>query len=115
MLNEGGYKLKYSLRLEPSGRDDAEGDYEGGNDPSPTFNVIAHPSKDVAKQFTEACVARLQGKNIFKALGIKKVKDDQKFIYDVPTGVEDNMLCNPRQRRHCYRTYNRSRQASRRL
>jgi hypothetical protein len=95
MLNEGGYKLKYSLRLEPSGRDDAEGDYEGGNDPSPTFNVIAHPSKAAAKQFTEACVARLQGKNIFKALGIKKVKDDQKFIYDVPTGVEDNMLYYP--------------------
>lgn len=95
MLNEGGYKLKYSLRLEPSGRDDAEGDYEGGNDPSPEFNVIAHPSKDVAKQFTEACVSRLKGKNIFKALGVKKVKDDQKFYYDVPEGVEDNMLYYP--------------------
>ena len=96
MLNEGGYKLKYSLRLEPSGRDEQTGnndDFDYGM--LPTLNVISTPSKAAAKQFTEACVARLQGKNIFKALGIKKVKDDQKFIYDVPTGVEDNMLYYP--------------------
>ena len=96
MLNEGGYKLKYSLRLEPSGRDEQTGnndDFDNGM--LPTLNVISTPSKAAAKQFTEACVARLQGKNIFKALGIKKVKDDQKFIYDVPTGVEDNMLYYP--------------------
>ena len=96
MLNNGGYKLKYSLRLEPSGRDELTGnndDFDYGM--MQTLNVISTPSKAAAKQFTEACVARLQGKNFFKALGIKKVKDDQKFIYDVPTGVEDNMLYYP--------------------
>ncbi len=95
MNNEGGYKLKYSLRLEPSGRDDMSSeDYEGG-DPSPAMNVIAYPTTDVAKQFTEACVAQLKGKNIFKALGVKKVKDDQKFFYDIPEGLEDNVLYYP--------------------
>ena len=96
MLNEGGYKLKYSLRLEPSGRDEQTGnndDFDYGM--LQTLNVISTPSKAAAKQFTETCVARLKGKNFFKALGIKKVKDDQKFIYDVPTGVEDNMLYYP--------------------
>ena len=96
MLNEGGYKLKYSLRLEPSGRDEQTGnndDFDYGM--LQTLNVISTPSKAAAKQFTETCVARLKGKNFFKALGIKKVKDDQKFIYDVPAGVEDNMLYYP--------------------
>lgn len=96
MLNEGGYKLKYSLRLEPSGRDEQTGnndDFDYGM--LQTLNVISTPSKAAAKQFTETCVARLKGKNFFKALGIKKVKDDQKFFYDVPTGVEDNMLYYP--------------------
>ena len=96
MLNEGGYKLKYSLRLEPSGRDEQTGnndDFDYGM--LQTLNVISTPSKAAAKQFTETCVARLQGKNFFKALGIKKVKDDQKFIYDVPAGVDDNMLYYP--------------------
>ena len=96
MLNEGGYKLKYSLRLEPSGRDEQTGnndDFDYGM--LQTLNVISTPSKAAAKQFTETCVARIKGKNFFKALGIKKVKDDQKFFYDVPTGVEDNMLYYP--------------------
>ena len=96
MLNEGGYKLKYSLRLEPSGRDEQTGnndDFDYGM--LQTLNVISTPSKAAAKQFTETCVARLKGKNFFKALGIKKVKDDQKFIYDVPAGVDDNMLYYP--------------------
>lgn len=71
MLNEGGYKLKYSLRLEPSGRDEQTGnndDFDYGM--LQTLNVISTPSKAAAKQFTETCVARLQGKNFFKALGI---------------------------------------------
>ena len=94
MKNEGGYKLNYTLRLDPSGHDEVANNF-GDDDPFPTFNVIADPAKEAAKQFTEACVARIQGKNIFKALGLKKVKDDQKFIYDVPQGVDDNMLYYP--------------------
>ena len=94
MMNEGGYKLNYSLRLDASGHDEISDNF-GGDEPFPTFNVIANPSKAAAKQFTDACMARLHGKNIFKALGLKKVKDDQKFMYDVPEGVDDNMLYYP--------------------
>ena len=95
MLNEGAYKLNYSLRLDPSGHDENADDFEGGGDPSPAMNVIAHPTLDVAKQFTESCAARMQDRNLLKALGLKKVKDDQKFFYDIPEGLQDNVLYYP--------------------
>ncbi len=92
MMNEGGYKLNYTLRLDPSGHDEATDD-DYNDYPSPALNVIARPSADVAKQFVAA--SALQGKSLLKAFGMKKVKDDQQFIYDVPQGVTDNMLYHP--------------------
>ena len=94
MKNEGGYKLNYTLRLDPSGHDEASDEF-GGDNPSPALNVIAHPTTDLAKQFTEAWVAPFKGKSMLKALGLRKVKDDQKFFYDVPEGLEDNVLYYP--------------------
>lgn len=93
--NDGEYKLTYSLSLDPSGRD-AGNEYEDGNDPAPAYNVISYPSEDVAKNFVATCVEKISGKKgMVKALGLKKVKDDQKFIYDLPTGYEGNALYYP--------------------
>lgn len=95
LMNDGEYKLTYSLSLDPSGRD-AGNDYEDGNDPAPAYNVISYPSEDVAKNFVATCVEKISGKKgMLKALGLKKVKDDQKFIYDLPTGYEGNALYYP--------------------
>ena len=95
LKNDGEYKLTYSLSLDPSGRD-AGNDYEDGNDPAPAYNVISYPSEDVAKNFVATCVEKISGKKgMVKALGLKKVKDDQKFIYDLPTGYEGNALYYP--------------------
>ncbi len=95
LKNDGEYKLTYSLSLDPSGRD-AGNDYEDGNDPAPAYNVISYPSEDVAKNFVATCVEKISGKKgMLKALGLKKVKDDQKFIYDLPTGYEGNALYYP--------------------
>lgn len=95
LMNEGEYKLTYSLSLDPSGRD-AGNEYEDGNDPAPAYNVISYPSEDVAKNFVATCVEKISGKKgMVKALGLKKVKDDQKFIYDLPKGYEGNALYYP--------------------
>ena len=95
LKNDGKYKLTYSLSLDPSGRD-AGNEYEDGNDPAPAYNVISYPSEDVAKNFVATCVEKISGKKgMVKALGLKKVKDDQKFIYDLPTGYEGNALYYP--------------------
>ena len=95
LMNDGEYKLTYSLSLDPSGRD-AGNEYEDGNDPAPAYNVISYPSEDVAKNFVATCVEKISGKKgMLKALGLKKVKDDQKFIYDLPTGYEGNALYYP--------------------
>lgn len=95
LMNDGAYKLTYSLSLDPSGRD-AGNEYEDGNDPAPAYNVISYPSEDVAKNFVATCVEKISGKKgMVKALGLKKVKDDQKFIYDLPTGYEGNALYYP--------------------
>ncbi len=95
LKNDGEYKLTYSLSLDPSGRD-AGNEYEDGNDPAPAYNVISYPSEDVAKNFVATCVEKISGKKgMAKALGLKKVKDDQKFIYDLPTGYEGNALYYP--------------------
>ena len=95
LMNDGEYKLTYSLSLDPSGRD-AGNEYEDGNDPAPAYNVISYPSEDVAKNFVATCVEKISGKKgMLKALGLKKVKDDQKFIYDLPAGYEGNALYYP--------------------
>ena len=95
LMNDGAYKLTYSLSLDPSGRD-AGNEYEDGNDLAPAYNVISYPSEDVAKNFVATCVEKISGKKgMLKALGLKKVKDDQKFIYDLPTGYEGNALYYP--------------------
>lgn len=95
LMNDGAYKLTYSLNLDPSGRD-AGNEYEDGNDPAPAYNVISYPSEDVAKNFVATCVEKISGKKgMLKALGLKKVKDDQKFIYDLPSGYEGNALYYP--------------------
>ena len=95
LMNDGKYKLTYSLSLDPSGRD-AGNEYEDGNDPAPAYNVISYPSEDVAKNFVATCVEKISGKKgMVKALGLKKVKDDQKFIYDLPSGYEGNALYYP--------------------
>ena len=95
LMNDGAYKLTYSLSLDPSGRD-AGNEYEDGNDPAPAYNVISYPSEDVAKNFVATCVEKISGKKgMVKALGLKKVKDDQKFIYDLPKGYEGNALYYP--------------------
>ena len=95
LKNDGEYKLTYSLSLDPSGRD-AGNEYEDGNDPAPAYNVISYPSEDVAKNFVATCVEKISGKKgMVKALGLKKVKDDQKFIYDLPSGYEGNALYYP--------------------
>ena len=95
LMNDGKYKLIYSLSLDPSGRD-AGNEYEDGNDPAPAYNVISYPSEDVAKNFVATCVEKISGKKgMVKALGLKKVKDDQKFIYDLPTTGYENALYYP--------------------
>lgn len=95
LMNDGKYKLTYSLSLDPSGRDAGNED-DGSNDPAPAYNVISYPSEDVAKNFVATCVEKISGKKgMVKALGLKKVKDDQKFIYDLPTGYEGNALYYP--------------------
>ena len=95
LKNDGEYKLTYSLSLDPSGRD-AGNEYEDGNDPAPAYNVISYPSEDVAKNFVATCVEKISGKKgMVKALGLKKVKDDQKFIYDLPKDYEGNALYYP--------------------
>ena len=95
LKNDGEYKLTYSLSLDPSGRDAGNVD-DGSNDPAPAYNVISYPSEDVAKNFVATCVEKISGKKgMVKALGLKKVKDDQKFIYDMPTGYEGNALYYP--------------------
>ena len=95
LMNAGQYKLTYSLNLDPSGRDAGNVD-DGSNDPAPAYNVISYPSEDVAKNFVATCVEKISGKKgMLKALGLKKVKDDQKFIYDLPSGYEGNALYYP--------------------
>ena len=95
LKNDGEYKLTYSLSLDPSGRDAGNVD-DGSNDPAPAYNVISYPSEDVAKNFVATCVEKISGKKgMVKALGLKKVKDDQKFIYDLPAGYEGNALYYP--------------------
>ena len=95
LMNDGEYKLTYSLSLDPSGRD-AGNEYEDGNDPAPAYNVISYPSQDAAKNFVATCVEKISGKKgMVKALGLKKVKDDQKFIYDLPPAFEGNALYYP--------------------
>ena len=95
LKNDGEYKLTYSLSLDPSGRDAGNVD-DGSNDPAPAYNVISYPSEDVAKNFVATCVEKISGKKgMVKALGLKKVKDDQKFIYDLPRGYEGNALYYP--------------------
>ena len=95
LMNDGAYKLTYSLNLDPSGRDAGNVD-DGSNDPAPAYNVISYPSEDVAKNFVATCVEKISGKKgMVKALGLKKVKDDQKFIYDLPSGYEGNALYYP--------------------
>ena len=95
LMNDGAYKLTYSLSLDPSGRDAGNVD-DGSNDPAPAYNVISYPSEDVAKNFVATCVEKISGKKgMVKALGLKKVKDDQKFIYDLPKGYEGNALYYP--------------------
>ncbi len=95
LMNDGKYKLIYSLSLDPSGRD-AGNVGDGSNVPAPSYNVISYPSEDVAKNFVATCVEKISGKKgMVKALGLKKVKDDQKFIYDLPSGYEGNALYYP--------------------
>lgn len=95
LMNTGAYKLTYSLSLDPSGRD-AGNEYEDGNDPAPAYNVISYPSENAAKNFVATCVEKISGKKgMLKALGLKKVKDDQKFIYDLPEGYKGNALYYP--------------------
>ena len=95
LMNAGQYKLTYSLNLDPSGHDAGNVD-DGSNDPAPAYNVISYPSEDVAKNFVATCVEKISGKKgMLKALGLKKVKDDQKFIYDLPAGYEGNALYYP--------------------
>ena len=95
LKNDGEYKLTYSLTLDPSGRDAGNED-DGSNDPAPAYNVISYPSQDAAKNFVATCVEKISGKKgMVKALGLKKVKDDQKFIYDLPKGFEGNALYYP--------------------
>ena len=95
LMNAGQYKLTYSLNLDPSGHDAGNMD-DGSNDPAPAYNVISYPSEDVAKNFVATCVEKISGKKgMLKALGLKKVKDDQKFIYDLPSGYEGNALYYP--------------------
>ena len=95
LMNDGKYKLIYSLSLDPSCRDAGNVD-DGSNVPAPSYNVISYPSEDVAKNFVATCVEKISGKKgMVKALGLKKVKDDQKFIYDLPSGYEGNALYYP--------------------
>ena len=95
LMNDGKYKLIYSLSLDPSGRDAGNVD-DGSNVPAPSYNVISYPSEDVAKNFVATCVEKISGKKgMVKALGLKKVKDDQKYIYDLPKGYEGNALYYP--------------------
>ena len=97
MMNNGDYKLTYSLRLDASGRDEqtsTDSDDDGGI--SPAYNVLAKPAKTTAKSFIQNSASLISFDTAMKAMGIKKVKDEQKYIYDVPTDFDyTNLLYHP--------------------
>lgn len=85
MSNTGKYKLTYSMHLNPSGNDEieeVEEEWGGGGGIAPANNVIA-PSQ------TEATLSSIKPfaaskETLANVIGIKSVKDDQHYEYDVP-------------------------------
>ena len=96
MKNEGEYKLTYSLRLDASGRDEqTSSDYDDGGI-APAYNVVVKPAKAAAKTFLESSASQLNFKTAMKAMGVKKVKDEQQYVYDVPRDFDyTNLLYHP--------------------
>ncbi len=92
MMNDGEYKLTYSLKLDPSGHDaQTDSEYDDGGI-APAYNVVVKPEKAAAKTFVENCVSALSTKSALKAMGVKKVKVEQQFVWDVPSGLDYTSL-----------------------
>ncbi len=91
--NDGDYKLTYSLRLDPSGNDEATQDYDSGDDPLPALNCKA----PVATGSIENLVEWLDNSAVkTKAASSRKVKDDDPYVWDVPSDMEyTNLLYYP--------------------
>ena len=91
MGNAGFYKLKYTLRLDASGND--EGEDLGGNEPGGDIDwgsvYAAKPSKELAQKVLSLSSEKIDAKAMLKQLGVKSrksaTKDEQYFIYDVPS------------------------------
>ena len=89
--NAGLYDLKYTLRLDPSGND--EGNDSGSDEPGGDIDwgsvYAAQPSKALAKKVLSLNAEKIEAKTVLKQLGVKSrkssTKDDQYFIYDVPS------------------------------
>ena len=93
MMNNGAYKLTYSLRLDPSGHDEITADDNPGGGIDPALNIIAPAlSKEKAKSFFDIASLKIDSKNVMKAMGVKRVKDTQKYKWDIPEGIDENSV-----------------------
>ena len=89
--NTGNYKLKYTLRLDPSGND--EGDDSGSDEPGGDIGwgsvLAAKPSKALLKDVLTLSTEKIDSKSVLKRLGVKSrknsTKDDQYYVWDVPS------------------------------
>ena len=89
--NAGEYKLKYTLRLDPSGKDEGtnDGSDEPGGDIGWASTYAAKPSKELLKNVLPLSTEKIDSKSVLKSLGVKSrkssTKDDQCYVYDVPS------------------------------
>lgn len=87
--NEGAYKLKYSLRLDPSGRDEVPVvDEEGGGGVAPAANTFSPLAPDSIGAQLHA-----RGGSAISLFNFSDGQGDQDaYIYDVPKGTEYSNL-----------------------
>ncbi len=98
ITNDGLYKLHYSLRLDPAGHDETvEDDDLGGGD----IGLLSVMAPAMTRTQAQAALEEMARPITFETLakGLKrnaKVKDNQKYVYDVPTGIDyTNILYHP--------------------
>ncbi len=77
--NTGKYPMTYSLRLDPSGHDEATED--GGDDPMPGLSVMAaKPDESLIKSFRDTHA------DLFGKKSLLKADDNEAYIWDLPSG-----------------------------
>ena len=97
--NDGAYKLHYSLRLDPTGNDEAVEDESNGDGGDTGLLSVMAPAmtKAQAKAAIEEMAQPVTFNVLAKAMKhYAKVKDNQKYVYDVPTDIDyTNILYHP--------------------